>query len=50
MVMYHQINFGCKKISSPVDMVGTVISDYISPHCDHDLDDSKPIFLHDTGP
>ena len=48
MVMYHQINFGCKKISSPVDMVETVISDYMSPHCDLELEDSKPIFLEDN--
>ena len=26
-------------------MVGTVISDYMSPHCDPKLEDSKPIFL-----
>ena len=29
-------------------MVETVISDYMSPHCDLELEDSKPIFLHDT--
>ena len=22
--------------------------DYVSAHCDFDLDDSEPIFLHDT--
>ena len=34
--MYHPIKCGCKKISSSVDMVETVITDYMS----------KPIFLH----
>ena len=29
-------------------MVETVITDYMSPHCDLDLDDGKPIFLNDT--
>ena len=48
MMMYHPIKFGSKKISSSVDMVETVISDYMSPHCDLELEDSKPIFLHDT--
>ena len=46
--MYHPIKFGCKKISSSADMVEIVISDQMSPHCDPELEDSKPIFLHDT--
>ena len=29
-------------------MVQTVIFDQMSPHCDPELEDSKPIFLHDT--
>ena len=29
-------------------MVETVISDYMTPHWDPELEDSKPIFLHDT--
>ena len=50
-IIYHPITtFGSKKISSSADMVETVISDYMSTHCDLDLKDSKPIFLHDTGP
>ena len=28
-------------------MVQTVISDYMSPNCDPELEDGKPIFLHD---
>ena len=48
MVMYHPLKFGCKKISSSADMVETVISDQMGPHCDHELEDSRPIFLHDT--
>ena len=42
------IKYGWKKIISSVDVVKTVISDYISPHCDPELEDSKPIFLQDT--
>ena len=48
MMMYHLIKVGCKKISSSADMVEIVISDQMSPHCDPELEDSKPIFLHDT--
>ena len=47
-MMYHPIKFGYKKISSSVDMVETVIIHYMSPQCDLDLEDSKPIVLHDT--
>ena len=39
--------FGCKKISSSADMVETVTFDQTSPHCDPELQDRKPIFLHD---
>ena len=48
MMMYHPIKFGCKKISSSVHMVETVIFDQMSLHCDPELEDSEPIFLHDT--
>ena len=48
MIIYQLIKFGCKKISSSADMVETVIFDQMSPHCDPELEDSKPIFLHDT--
>ena len=48
MMMYHPIKFVCKMISSSADIIETVIFDYISPHCDPELEDSKPIFLHDT--
>ena len=41
MIMYHPIPFGYKKIRSSVDMVETVISDYMIPHCDLDHKDSK---------
>ena len=42
---YHLIKFGCQKISSLADMVETVIFDQISPHCDPELEDNKPIYL-----
>ena len=48
MMMYHPIKFDCKKISSSVDMVETVIFDYTSPHCDLELEYHKPISLHGT--
>ena len=40
MMMYHPIKFGCKKISSLADMVETVISDQMSPHCDPELEET----------
>ena len=46
--MYHQIKFGCKNISSSANMEAAVIFNQMSPHCDPELEDSKPIFLHDT--
>ena len=46
--MYYPIKFGCKKTSSSADMAETVNSDQMSPHCDPELENSKPIFLHDT--
>ena len=48
MMMYHPIKCSCKKISSTVDMVETVILDYMSHHSDLELEDRKPVFLHDT--
>ena len=48
MMMYHPIKFGYKKIKGSTDMVETVISDQMNPHSDPELEDSKPIFLHDT--
>ena len=48
MLMYHPIQFDCKKISSSADVVETTILDQMSPHCDPELEDSKPILLNDT--
>ena len=48
MMRHHPIRCGCKKISSSVDVVETLILDYMSPNYDPELEDSKPIFLHDT--
>ena len=47
MMMCQNIKFGSKKISSSVDMAEKVISDYMRPHCDLDLEDGKQIFLYD---
>ena len=46
MLMYHQIKFGNKKISSSVDMVKYV--HFSSPHSNPKLEDSKPIFSYVT--
>ena len=40
--------FGCKRISSSVAMVETVIFDYMKSHCDLDLEDNKQILSHDS--
>ena len=48
MMMYHPVKSGCKKISSSADIVQPVIFDHMSPHCDPELENSTPIFLHDT--
>ena len=47
---HHPIKCSCKKISSSVDVVvvETLILDYMSPHYDPELEDSKPDFVHDT--
>ena len=47
MMMYHPIKFGCQKIISSADVVETVIFDQLSPHGDPELEDRKPVFLHD---
>ena len=39
--------FGSKKISSSAHMMETVIFDQLSPHGDPELEDRKPVFLHD---
>ena len=44
-MMYHQITFGCKKISSSTDMVQKGHICYMSPHSDPELEDGKPITI-----
>ena len=41
MMMYHPIKCGCKKISTLVDVVETLMLDYMSPHYDPELEDTK---------
>ena len=48
MMMYRPMKLGYKNISSSADMVETVIFDQMSSNSDPELEDSKPIFLHDT--
>ena len=48
MMMYNPIKSGCKTMNSSADVVETVIFDQMSPCCNPELEDSKPIFLHDT--
>ena len=50
MMMYHPIKFNGQKIISSADMVETVTFDQMCPHCHPELQDSKPIFLHETWP
>ena len=50
MMIYTQIEFGCKRLTGLElikDIVETVIFDYISPHCDLDLEDRIPFVSHD---
>ena len=47
-MMYYPTTFGCKKINSSVSMVEKAISNHMSPQYDFDLEDTKPISLHDT--
>ena len=39
--------FAYKKISSSADMLKTVISNQMSPHCDPELEGRKPVLLND---
>ena len=48
MVMKHPTKFGCKKISSSVDMVEMVIFNQMNSYSDPELEDIKPIFPHGT--
>ena len=43
-----KLNLVAKSSVVSVDMTKTFISDNLSTHCDLDLEDNKPIFLHDT--
>ena len=50
MMMCHPTKFGCKKISSSINIYigNSHIFDYMSPHCDPELENSKSISLHST--
>ena len=43
-----QVHIGCKRISSSVHTVQSVIPDCMSPHCYLNRKDRKPIFSHNT--
>ena len=45
--MYHQTKFGCQGFNSSEDIVESCF-DHMSPCCDLDLEDSKPIFFEDN--
>ena len=45
IMLYYQTKFGCKRTSSLEDIVEIVKFDYISPHCDLDIDDREPVFF-----
>ena len=46
-MLYCKTKSGCKWTSS---IKKQSHFDYISPHCDLDVEDSEPIFLQDTSP
>ena len=49
MMLYYQIKFVSKRTSSLEDIAEIVLYfDYMKPHCKLDIEDSEPIFLHDT--
>ena len=50
MMLYYKTKFGCKQTSSLEDIVKIVVFDHISPCGDLDIEDSEPIFPHDTLP
>ena len=53
-MIYHQIEFGCKRLIG-LELIKDTVNiwlslsyfDYISPHYDLDLEDSIPFFRHD---
>ena len=50
LILYYQTNFRCKWTSSLEDMEVVAILWHTSPRCDLDIENSEPIFLHDTMP
>ena len=47
MMLYYNTKFGCKWKSSLEATVESLYFDYLSPHCDLDIEDSEATFLHD---
>ena len=45
--MYHPIKFGRKRMNSSVDMVETVVSEYMSLHCNFEPDENGTVFSPD---
>ena len=50
MMVYHLIKFGCKKISSSVEMVETVIFDCVCPQCDWICRQQTNLLAWHSGP
>ena len=50
LILYYQTKFDCKWTSSLENITEIVIFGYISPCCDFVIEDTEPIFLHDTLP
>ena len=52
MMTYHETDSGCNRISTSAGMVKIVfwlfVFNYISPHCDFDLENSKSVFSLDN--
>ena len=49
MMLYYQTKFGSKQTSSLEDIV-KIVTFFLSPCCDLDIEDSEPVFVHDTLP
>ena len=49
IMTYHQTKHGCKRISSSYSKNCHILNfGYMTPHCDHDPEDSIAIFSHNA--
>ena len=48
LLLYYQSKSDCKQTNNLEDMVKKFYFYHIGPHCHLDIEESEPIFLHDT--